>query len=57
MFKDPLYSNTAQVGYECQSEVDPGSDSKNNLNKLIKKFYFLVVEWVAVRSGIKGAQI
>lgn len=57
MFKDPLYSNTEQVGYECQSEVDPGSDSKNNLNKLIKKISFLVVEGVRVRSGIKGTQV
>lgn len=54
--KDPLYSNTAQVRYECQSEVDPGSDCRNNLNKLIN-ISFLVVDGVGVRSGIKGAEI
>lgn len=57
MLKDPLYSNTVQVGYECQSEVDPGSDSRNNLIRLIKNISFLVVEGMGVRSGIKGAEI
>lgn len=57
MFKDPLYSNTAQVGYECQSEEDPGSDSRNNFNKLIKNISFLVVEGMGVKSGIKGAEV